>query len=214
MLKAETSCIQTFQYHTSWSLPLLRASRKIRYWNLRVSLLKGRKVAPTVMDRAPRAVKLRNCTDTFEHVVIERNLARITLRNHIKNAEAMREIELKKRAEEVALEGDEKLAKSRFLVTTVGVPYILTDVAEIQDAVIDHNINHFSEAEDTSLGMGTFLHDAIGPHGTLEFCDRVLDQGLGKADKDDINYVEAYELLQHMQQQKTTINTLTSAMGS
>eukprot|EP00588_Corethron_pennatum_P029860 CAMPEP_0194321104 /NCGR_PEP_ID=MMETSP0171-20130528/17346_1 /TAXON_ID=218684 /ORGANISM="Corethron pennatum, Strain L29A3" /LENGTH=208 /DNA_ID=CAMNT_0039078867 /DNA_START=852 /DNA_END=1479 /DNA_ORIENTATION=+ len=165
------------------------------------------------MDRAPRAVKLRNCTDTFEHVVIERNLARITLRNHIKNAEAMREIELKKRAEEVALEGDEKLAKSRFLVTTVGVPYILTDVAEIQDAVIDHNINHFSEAEDTSLGMGTFLHDAIGPHGTLEFCDRVLDQGLGKADKDDINYVEAYELLQHMQQQKTTINTLTSAMG-
>ena len=47
--------------------------------------------------------------------------------------------------------------------------------------------------------MGTFLHDAIGPHDTSEFCDRVLDGGLGEADKDDINYVEAYGLLQHMQ---------------
>ena len=74
--------------------------------------MKGRKVAPTVMNRAMRAAELKNCTDTFEHVIIERNLARITLRNHIKNAEAMREIELKKRAEEAALEGDEKLTNS------------------------------------------------------------------------------------------------------
>ena len=87
---------------------------------------------------------------------------------------------------------------TRLLVTTAGVSCILTGGANIQDAVIDHNIKHFSEAENTSFGMGTFLHDAIGPHGASKFCDRVLDGGLGEADKDDINYVEAYKLLQHM----------------
>ena len=140
----------------------------------------------------------------------------------------MREIELKKRAEDAAMEGDEKLTRSyetlienekckskwskikyhlktgdtepltRLLMIEEGTSWILTDGKEIQDAIIDHNIKHFSEAEDTPLGMGTFLHKAIGPHGTLEFCDRVLDGGLGQADKEDINYVEAYKLLQHM----------------
>ena len=139
---------------------------------------------------------------------------------------------MRKRAEDVALDGDEKTTKSyetllkneqckakwrkikyylqtrdtepltRLLATEGGQSRILTDGAEIQDAVIDHNIKHFSEAEDTPLGMGTFLHKAIGPHGTSEFCDRVLDGGLGAADKEDINYVEAYELLQHMQRKK------------
>ena len=126
----------------------------------------------------------------------------------------MRENELKKRAEEAALEGDEKLTKSyktlienelcksklrkikyhlksgntepltRLLMTTEEATCILTDGAEIQDAVIDHNIKHFSEAKDTPLGMGTFLHKAIGPHGTSEFCDCVLDGGLGETDKE------------------------------
>ena len=50
--------------------------------------------------------------------------------------------------------------------------------------------------------MGTFLHKAIGPHGTSEFYDRVLDGDLGQADKEDITYVEAYELLQHIQRKK------------
>ena len=35
-----------------------------------------------------------------------------------------------------------------------------------------------------------------------KFCDRVLDGGLGEADKEDINYIEAYDLLQHMQRKK------------
>ena len=58
------------------------------------------------------------------------------------------------------------------------------------------------ETEDKPLGKGTFLHDAIGPHGTSEFCNRLLGGGLGEADKKDTNYVEAYELLQHMQRKK------------
>lgn len=54
-------------------------------------------------------------------------------------------------------------------MTENGQQKVLTDEAEIQEAIIDHNIKHFSEAEDTPLGKGTFLHDVIGPHGTSDF---------------------------------------------
>ena len=47
-----------------------------------------------------------------------------------------------------------------------------------------------------------YLHDVISPHGISDFCDRILDGGLGEADKEAINYVEAYKLLQHMQRKK------------
>ena len=47
--------------------------------------------------------------------------------------------------------------------------------------------------------MGSFLHEAIGPHGISNFCDRVLDGGLGPTYKEEINFTEAYELLQHME---------------
>ena len=85
----------------------------------------------------------------------------------------MREIELRKRAEEAALEGDEKVTRSyeiiiknkqckskwrkikyhlktgdteqltRLLVTEKEKSLILVDGTEIQDAIIDHNIKHF-----------------------------------------------------------------------
>ena len=72
----------------------------------------------------------------------------------------------------------------------------------IQKVIINQNIKPFSEAENTPLGQGTFLHNAIGSHETSEFCDRVLDGEFSKVDKEDINYVEAYELLQHMHRKK------------
>ena len=56
------------------------------------------------------------------------------------------------------------------------------------------------------MGKGTYLHDVIGSHGTSEFCNRVVDSGLGEADKEAINYVKAYELLQHMQSKKQQIH--------
>ena len=111
MLETEKSCIQTFRYHTSWSLPLMQASKAIRYFNHKVSLSKKRKVVPVVMDRALQALDLKDYTVTYEHILTERNLARITLRNHLKNSESMREIELRKRAEKSALEGDEKVTR-------------------------------------------------------------------------------------------------------
>ena len=181
MLQAEKNCKQTFRYHTPWSLPLIQASKAIRYWKLKISLSKGRKIAPTVIDSALKVANTKDCTDTFKHDIIERNLARIKLRDHIKNAESMREADLKKKAEYAAIEGDEKLTRSyetlienekckskwrkikyhlksggtepltRLLVTEEGASRILTDGKKIQDVIIDHNIKHFSEAEDTPL---------------------------------------------------------------
>ena len=79
---------------------------------------------------------------------------------------------------------------------------ISTDGEEIQNKIIDQNIKHFSTVEDSPLGMGSFLFEAIGPHSTSDFCDRVLDGGLGPTDKEEINFTEAYELLQHMERKK------------
>ena len=62
----------------------MRASKAIIYWNLKVSLSKGRKNAPAVMDRALQAAELKDYTVTYKHIIIERNPARITLQNHIK----------------------------------------------------------------------------------------------------------------------------------
>ena len=91
---------------------------------------------------------------------------------------------------------------TRLLITENGQQKVLTDGAEIQEAIIDHNIQYFSAVEDTPLGKGIFLYNAIGPHVTSKFCDRVLNWGRGEAYREDINYVEAYELLQHMQRKK------------
>ena len=46
--------------------------------------------------------------------------------------------------------------------------------------------------------MGSFLFEAIGPHGTSDFRNWVLGGGLGPTDKEEINFTETYELLQHM----------------
>ena len=75
---------------------------------------------------------------------------------------------------------------------------VLTDGNNIHNRITEHNIKHFSSAESSSLGLHSLLHTTIGPHGTSDFCDRVLSGCLGEADKTDINFTEAYELLQHM----------------
>ena len=210
----------------------MKVSKSIRYWNLRISITNGRKVSPAVLEKVRMETGLKDYTATKEHILVEIILARIKKRDTLKIAETLRETELRKRAEDAATEGDEKntisyetfiehkQSRSKWrkvqyylntedkepltglLVTENGEQKVLTDGAEIHEAIIDQNIRHFSEAEDKSRSKGTFLHDAIDPYGTSEFCNRVLDRGLGAADGEDINYVEAYELLQHMQQMK------------
>ena len=149
----------------------------------------------------------------------------------IKNASEMRAVELPQRVEEAATNGKAATTRSyetlieheknkaqwrkikfylskgdtepltRLLVKEQGITKVLTDGEEVQTAIID-NIKHFLAAEKTPLGKGTHLHDDIGPHGTSELCDQVLDSGLGEAGKEVINYVEAYELPQYMQRKK------------
>ena len=96
----------------------------------------------------------------------------------------------------------EPLTRLLYQDTPEGQAKITTDGEEIQNKIIDQNIKHFSTAEDSPLGMGSFLHEAIGPHGTSDFCGRVLDGGCGPTDKEEINFTEACELLQHMERRK------------
>ena len=48
--------------------------------------------------------------------------------------------------------------------------------------------------EDYTLDQSTFLRQAIGPHGTSDFCERVLDRGLWPTDEKK-HLKEAYEIL-------------------
>ena len=58
----------------------MQASKAVKYWNLKVSQGKGRKVSPTVLTSAMEAAEIIDNTTTYEHIVINRNLARIKLR--------------------------------------------------------------------------------------------------------------------------------------
>ena len=106
MLKAEDNCVQTYRFHTAWSVPLIQSSHTIKYWNLKLSQFLGRKVSPKVLETEREAAHLKDFTTTKEEVIIERNLARIHLRDLIKNADKIREEELRKRAEDAAQDGN------------------------------------------------------------------------------------------------------------
>ena len=71
--------------------------------------MNGRKVSPDVLEKVRSEADLKDFTETKEHIIMERNLARIKLRETIKIAEELREKELRKRAEDAATEGNEKI---------------------------------------------------------------------------------------------------------
>ena len=52
---------------------------------------KGRKVSQAVLTSAMEAAEIIDNTHTYEHILINRNLARIKLREQIKHAEELRE---------------------------------------------------------------------------------------------------------------------------
>ena len=68
----------------------MQASKSIWYWNLRLTLMNGRKVSPTFLEKARLEAGLKDFTTTKEHIVVERNLSRIKLRKTIKIAEGLR----------------------------------------------------------------------------------------------------------------------------
>ena len=108
MLAAERNCVQKFRYHTSWSLSLMKASKMVRYWNLRLSISNERTVVTSVLETARTDAGLRDFTATKEQILVKKNLAKKKLRETITTAEDLREKELRKRAEDAAQDGDEK----------------------------------------------------------------------------------------------------------
>ena len=66
------------------------------------------------------------------------------------------------------------LTKLTVLIVGEDEDQILTKKEEIHEAIINYNIKHYSKPEHSPFGLGTFLCEAIGPHGTTEFSDRIL----------------------------------------
>ena len=52
---------------------------------------------------------------------------------------------------------------------------VYTDQETIHNLLIDRNIKHFSQAKDTPQGINGFIYNALGPHRTSDFSDRVLE---------------------------------------
>ena len=73
---------------------------------------------------------------------------------------------------------------------------VYTDKDMIHDRLIDRNIKHFSAAKETPQGINGFIYNALGPHGTSEFSDRVLDGNMTEEDKATFDLVEAKEIFQ------------------
>ena len=98
---------------------------------------------------------------------------------------------------------------SRATLTKLIIPMLgteeektITTKDEIHESIINYNIEHYSKPESSPFGLGQFLCDAIGPHGTSQFSDRILAGDLTEADRKEIQFEEAYELLQCMQYQE------------
>ena len=57
-------------------------------------------------------------------------------------------------------------------------------------------MQHFSTTGDSSIGLNTTLYNTIAPHSTSKFYHTVLKVQLTEKDKENIDFVEAFELLQ------------------
>ena len=97
MLKAEENCVKNFRFQTPWSIPLMQTSKKIKYWNLKLSKHNGRKVSEAALQEAKQSANIADFTTEIEHVIVKGNLARIQLKDQIRNAEYIREKELRER---------------------------------------------------------------------------------------------------------------------
>ena len=73
---------------------------------------------------------------------------------------------------------------------------VYTDQETIHNLLIDRNIKHFSQAEDTPQGINGFIYNALGPHGTSDFSDRVLEGNMTEDERTAFSLAEAEELFQ------------------
>ena len=94
MLTGKKYCVPTFHFHTPWSVPLIKDSRSIKYWNLKLPLTNSRKVSQTVLEEIRDSATLKDYTSTRDHILTKRNLAQIHIQDLIANADKTREAEL------------------------------------------------------------------------------------------------------------------------
>jgi hypothetical protein len=66
---------------------------------------------------------------------------------------------------------------------------------KIHEEITQHNIKHYSKAENSPVGINTPLYDKIGPHGNSPFCDRILQGTMTIDDLNEIPMPETVELL-------------------
>ena len=64
----------------------------------------------------------------------------------------------------------------------------------MHDLLIERNEKHFSLAEHTPQGINGFIYEALGPYGTSEFSDRVLEGKMTVEDKAGFDMTEAGEI--------------------
>ena len=108
MLKAEENCVSTFRFTTPWSEALIKASRTVRYWNLRITKYNKKQVSDNTLQQAQEASGVTDLTTTLEEATACRITARAALKKVIAAADKIREEELKQRAEDAANEGNTK----------------------------------------------------------------------------------------------------------
>ena len=73
-----------------------------------------------------------------------------------------------------------------------GTVYI--DKDKVHNLLIERNEKHFSLAENTPQGINDFIYEALGPYGTSDFSDRVLEGQMTDKDKAGFDLIEAEEL--------------------
>ena len=88
--------------------------------------------------------------------------------------------------------GDKNLDNTGNIVESPSTVY--TDKDKVHELLIERNVKHFSLAEQTPQGINGFIYEALGPYGTSEFSDRVLEGKLSEEDKSGFNLIEAKEL--------------------
>ena len=105
-----------------------------------------------------------------------------------------RELERKKYASltRLIVPGEKYLDDLGNTVESPGTVYI--DKDKVHELLIERNEKHFSLAEQTPQGINGFIYEALGPYGTSEFSDRVLEGTMTEEDKSGFNMIEAKEL--------------------
>ena len=106
MLEGENQCVPTFKNRTAWGTELLKCSNILHYWSMKISQLKGRKVAAVVVTRVLEQTGIEDRSTTLKEAELGRKEARKDLKIAIIKAKERRLAELQDRADAYAADGN------------------------------------------------------------------------------------------------------------